>query len=141
MDAFLPRFAEDFAAIGRDSLDRLGQLYSDDVVFQDPLHRIKGLTALRRYFAELYENVEALAFQFHGHDSVGEGEGYLRWTMRYRHPRLAGGREIAVEGCSHLRWRDGRVYHHRDYFDAGALLYEHLPLMGRVIHWLKGRLA
>jgi hypothetical protein len=33
------------------------------------------------------------------------------------------------------------VYLHHDYFDAGALLYEHVPILGGVIGWLKGRLA
>jgi hypothetical protein len=33
------------------------------------------------------------------------------------------------------------VYLHRDYFDAGALLYEHLPVLGTLIGWLKRRLA
>ena len=44
------------------------------------------------------------------------------------------------EHTAHLPWRE-RVYRHRDYFDAGALLYEHLPLLGSVIAWLKRRLA
>jgi len=140
MSSFLETFAERFTALNKDNLDLLGELYSDDVLFRDPLHEVHGLGAVRRYFAELYANVETLHFEFHGFDEVAEGEGYLRWTMRYRHPRLRGGEEIAVEGCSHLRWRD-RVYQHRDYFDAGALLYEHLPVLGGVIAWLKRRLA
>ncbi len=73
-------------------------------------------------------------------NQTGDGEGYLRWTMTYRHPRLRGGAPIRVDGCSHLLWWD-KVYQHRDYFDAGALLYEHLPLMGGAIAWLKRRLA
>lgn len=140
MSDFLASFATRFAALNKDNLELLGELYSDDVLFRDPLHEVHGLTAVRRYFAELYANVGALRFEFHGYDQVAEGEGYLRWTMRYRHPRLRGGAEIAVEGCSHLLWRD-RVYRHRDYFDAGALLYEHLPVLGNVIAWLKRRLA
>lgn len=60
--------------------------------------------------------------------------------MHFRHPRLRGGAPISVDGCSHLLWWD-KVYQHRDYFDAGAMLYEHLPLMGGVIAWLKRRLA
>ncbi|MFG0414609.1 nuclear transport factor 2 family protein [Pseudomonas sp. zjy_8] len=140
MSEFLRGFAERFAALDEDSLDQLSELYSDDVRFQDPLHEVQGLGAVRRYFAELYANVDALHFEFHGFDQVADGEGYLRWTMRYRHPRLRGGEEIAVAGCSHLLWRE-RVYRHRDYFDAGALLYEHLPLLGGVIAWLKRRLA
>ncbi|MBV2132628.1 nuclear transport factor 2 family protein [Pseudomonas sp. MAP12] len=138
---FLPTFARRFAALDKDSLECLGELYSADALFIDPLHEIRGLAALRRYFAELYANVQELRFEFHGCDEVHEGEGYLRWSMSYRHPRLAGGRPIRVDGCSHLLWQDGRVYRHRDYFDAGALLYEHLPVFGRAIAWLKRRLA
>ena len=32
-------------------------------------------------------------------------------------------------------------YRHRDDFDAGALHYEHLPVLGREIAWLKRRLG
>ncbi|WP_339487784.1 nuclear transport factor 2 family protein [Pseudomonas sp. EL_65y_Pfl2_R95] len=140
MSDFLRNFATDFAALNKHNLDQLNQLYSDDAVFQDPLHKIHGLGNIRQYFAELYANVSDLTFDFHGIDSVNNGEGYLRWTMSYRHPRLAGGDLIRVDGCSHLLW-NSKVYQHRDYFDAGSLLYEHLPVMGRVIAWLKGRLA
>jgi hypothetical protein len=29
------------------------------------------------------------------------------------------------------------VCYHRDYFDAGEMLYENLPVVGRVIRWIK----
>lgn len=140
MSDFLQRFAREFAALDKDNLHRLDELYSEDVHFTDPLHDVQGLGPLHHYFAQLYANVSHLHFDFHDFDQVAEGRGYLRWTMSYRHPRLAGGQLIEVEGCSFLLWRD-RVYHHRDYFDAGALLYEHLPVMGRAIGWLKGRMG
>jgi hypothetical protein len=137
---FLRRFAHDFAALNAANLHTLGDLYSHDVRFSDPLHEIQGLTALQDYFTELYANVSELGFTFHSYDQVQEGAGYLRWTLHYRHPRLRRGQLIEVVGCSYLRWHE-KVYQHRDYFDAGALLYEHLPLMGTAIGWLKGRLA
>jgi hypothetical protein len=140
MSDYLRQFAHDFAALNKDNLHLLGKLYSDDALFCDPLHEVRGLSNMQRYFGEMYANVSELRFDFYGFDQVRDGEGYLRWTMRYRHPRLRGGAEIAVEGCSHLLWHE-RVYQHRDYFDAGALLYEHLPLLGSVIAWLKRRLA
>ena len=140
MSDFLRRFAQAFATLDKHNLHLLDSLYSKDIVFTDPLHNIQGLTALQRYFADLYSNVSQLRFDFYGFDQVAEGEGYLRWKMSFCHPRLANGTLIRVEGCSHLMWRD-KVYHHRDYFDAGALLYENLPLMGTAIRWLKGRLA
>ena len=140
MSSFLRQFAQRFAQLDKDNLQRLGELYTDDVRFTDPLHEVQGLGQLRGYFAELYANVSELRFDFHGFDQITESEGYLRWVMSYRHPRLAGGRLIRVDGCSHLRWRD-KVYCHRDYFDAGALLYEHLPVLGRAIAWLKRRMG
>ena len=140
MSSFLRQFARRFAQLDKDNLQRLGELYTDDVRFTDPLHEVQGLGQLRGYFAELYANVNELRFDFHGFDQIAEGEGYLRWVMSYRHPRLAGGRLIRVDGCSHLRWRD-KVYCHRDYFDAGAMLYEHLPILGRAIAWLKRRMG
>ncbi|MDF3868091.1 nuclear transport factor 2 family protein [Pseudomonas denitrificans (nom. rej.)] len=140
MSSFLQSFARRFATLDAATLHRLDELYSQSVRFQDPLHRVDGLADLRRYFASLYANVQGLRYDFHGFDEVAPGQGYLRWTLHYRHPRLAGGALIAVDGCSHLRWGE-RVEFHRDYFDAGALLYEHLPVMGGVIGWLKRRLA
>lgn len=141
MAEFLRDFARRFAELDAGKLHLLDELYSHDIQFQDPLHQIGGLESLRRYFAELYANVRELRFDFHGFDQVGEHSGYLRWTLSYRHPRLDGGRLVRVDGCSHLQWSQGRVYRHRDYFDAGALLYEHLPLLGTAIRWLKRRLA
>ena len=141
MSDFLRCFAREFSALDKNNLDRLNTLYTEDVQFTDPLHQIRGINNLQRYFAELYANVGQLHFDFYGFDEVGPGKGYLRWTMSYSHPRLAKGRTIRVDGCSHLMWRGDKVYQHRDYFDAGALLYEHLPIMGTLIAWLKRRLG
>jgi hypothetical protein len=45
-----------------------------------------------------------------------------------------------VAGCTHLKWHD-TVFYHRDFFDAGAMLYEQLPVFGSIIAWLKRRMA
>ncbi|MFR0687864.1 nuclear transport factor 2 family protein [Enterobacterales bacterium AE_CKDN230030158-1A_HGKHYDSX7] len=140
MSAFLQAFARSFAQLDRETLDRLEQLYTSDIEFIDPLHELHGLPRVRDYFAQLYVNARDIRYDFHGFDEVAPGQGYLRWTLSFRHPRLNGGETIHTSGCSHLCWNE-RVYRHRDYYDAGALLYEHLPLMGRVIAWLKRRLA
>lgn len=141
MSEFLREYARRFATLNKHNLDRLGELYSDDIAFADPLQQVHGLAQLRKYFAELYANVRDLQFEFHAFDQVREGKGYLRWTMTFSHPHLKHGEPIMVPGCSHLLWTEDKVFQHRDFFDAGALLYEHLPVMGRMIRWLKGRLA
>lgn len=120
--------------------EKLYEVYTEGVVFNDPLHHIEGRQALERYFATMYENVSRCQFTYHTQQIQGD-QAFVTWTMEFVHPRLAGGRPIQVDGCSALTFDNrGKVLRHRDYFDAGAMLYEHLPLMGRVIRWLKRRL-
>ncbi|MBF8747025.1 nuclear transport factor 2 family protein [Pseudomonas putida] len=139
MSDYLQRFAQRFASLDASTLDDLGNLYDENVTFRDPLHELKGLQALRGYFDQLYANTHDIRYAILGADELSPGQGYLRWSLQFRHPRLASGQPIQVQGCSYLQWRD-RVHFHQDYFDAGALLYEHVPVMGSAIRWLKGRL-
>jgi hypothetical protein len=62
--------------------------------------------------------------------------------MTFIHSKLAGGRPITSAGVTFLRSDDnGRVFHHRDYFDLGAMVYEQIPLLGRAINSIKRRLG
>ena len=35
---------------------------------------------------------------------------------------------------------DGKVIYQRDFLDVGAMIYEHVPLLGKVIRYLKQRM-
>ena len=72
MSAYLQQFAERFAHLDVDSLDSLNTLYSEDVVFRDPLHQIHGLDALQAYFAQLYANARDIRYAFAAADEVLE---------------------------------------------------------------------
>jgi hypothetical protein len=136
---------DDFLAVYHrltaDNLDLLDRIYTADIEFCDPAHKIRGLDALHRYFAELYRNVDSISFSFHSRHLI-DGEAYLSWRMNFRHPKLARGRMIEVDGLSYLQFDDsGKVRYHRDYFDLGAMLYEHLPLLGSLVKSIKRRLG
>ena len=119
----------------------LAEVYHPDIVFSDPMHRILGIDALEKYFEGLYENITYIDFQFHK-AWVESDSGSVHWTMRYRHPRLkAGKHDIVVDGVTILRWEGSLVVQHQDIFDAGSLLYEHLPVIGWLLHKLKERMA
>lgn len=140
-DDFPSYFADTFAQLDKHNLDRLPEIYAAEIHFTDPLHDLHGLDTMHGYFEQLYANVTHIDFDFQQCETVREGQGLLRWTMTFCHPRLKKGKEIKVDGCSCIFFRDGLVYRHIDYYDAGALLYEHIPLLGGIINWLKGRLA
>ncbi|MBB3191696.1 nuclear transport factor 2 family protein [Halomonas cerina] len=140
-DPALEAFCAFYKKLDKNCTEKLYRIYTQDVEFVDPLHRINGLPALEGYFRTLYENVTACRFDFH--DRLRQGDhAFVTWTMHLAHPRLAGGKEISVEGGSHLVFAgdgSGRARRHQDYFDAGALLYEHLPVIGRLIGAIKRR--
>lgn len=133
----LDRFLEVYQQLRLETLPLLDEVYAADVVFEDPLHRVAGLAELRRYFARMYEGVEDIRFDFGSVLQSGD-EAMLTWTMHLRHRRLRPGEALALPGATHLRWTD-KVHYHRDYFDAGALLYERLPLLGGVVRAIRRR--
>lgn len=130
------RFRELFNTLDKGNLNRLSGVYSESIHFKDPLGEANGLDELTHYFAGSYANVIACHFEF-SEEAIDEGTVNLTWTMHLRHKRINGGKEIQVEGISHLHILDGKVNYHRDYFDAGQLLYEHLPVLGGIIRKIK----
>ena len=118
------------------NIESLRSVYSDDVLFEDPAHRIEGLGEFINYFNQLYKNVEECSFHFND-VIVDQQRIVLTWSFDLRHPRLGGGKEITVPGASLLQVNEKKIVHHRDYFDLGAMIYEHVPLLGRVVLRIK----
>ena len=123
-----------------ENVDQIRSMYAPDIRFEDPAHHIEGIEALVEYFRAMYKNVNECSFEFHDH-LVADSSLVTTWTMTIRHPKLNGNEPVHVEGCSHLRIEDGLVAYHRDYFDLGSMLYEHLPVLGRIVRTIKGRLG
>lgn len=132
----LPDISAFFNAFNKDNIDLADQFYAEDIVFEDPIVQIKGLKDLKKYYAGMYKNVISIRFDFH--DVITEGDRQVGvWTMHLRAKNLNGGEEVAVKGTSHVVYKDGKAIYHRDYFDMGAFLYEHIPVLGTVIRKLK----
>lgn len=138
-DQLVEQFIEIYQKLNKDNLSLLGRVYADEICFIDPLHKIEGLTALTRYFAGLYQNVQQIHFEIK-EVLKSDDHAAIFWQMHYSHPKLNKGQLIAVEGMSQLKFNQKIIYH-RDYFDLGQMLYEHLPCMGSVVRLLKQRAA
>lgn len=131
-----------YQAINADSLEQgiLRDLYTQDVVFLDPFHRIEGLDELQQYFTRLYRNVHSIDFVY-GETAQRDDIIFMEWGMTLRHPRLRKGAPVKVDGATRFQVRDGRVCLHRDYMDSAQMLYENLPLLGGVIRAIKQRMG
>lgn len=136
---WLTAFCRTYQSLTVDSqFEEFALLYHHDVVFIDPMHHIEGLINLTHYFRELYQNLTFCRFDIQ-HTFHQEQQAAVYWTMTYQHPKLGGGQPIKVSGHSHIKMQNGKIIYHRDYVDLGQMLYQHIPILGRVISWLKAR--
>jgi hypothetical protein len=118
----------------------LAELYDNDIVLIDPLHRIEGLDHLQRYFEGMYSNVTEISFEYLTQWEQGN-EAMLRWEMTFRHPKLKGGAAIVVPGVTYLTFNEKeKITRHQDYFDSNRMIFDHVPVLGSLLGWLKSRL-
>ena len=134
----IERFKNYFRVLHESDLSELCDLYSDRVIFKDPIHDIRGLVELEDYFTSMCADLTDCRFEYLD-EVVTENTAYVKWVMHFKHPRL-GNKLISVRGVTHLKISD-KIDYHEDFYDMGAMLYEQLPLIGNVTRWLRLRLA
>lgn len=127
-----------FEGITPETVAHLGRHYGEHVYFRDPFNEVRGLAAVQRVFAHMFETLDAPRFIVR--DAFGEGEqAFLSWDFVFR--RRGQAQEFCIHGSSHLRFApDGKVIYHRDYWDAAEELWEKLPVLGALLRMLKRRL-
>ncbi len=129
-----------FNGFNKDSMGLLDEFYAPDILFRDPVSEIRGIAGIRAYYAKLYENLISIRFDFDKEVAQGN-EVFAPWVMHMRHKAILGGAEIVVPGVSHIRFKDGKAVYHRDYFDMGAFVYEHVPVLGAGVRYVKKKVA
>ena len=135
---WLEQFVEVYQSLSTDNLHLLEQIYHRDVTFVDPMHKVSGRENLITYFEHLYSNLSHCQFDID--NSISDAnQAAVYWTMSYQHPKLNRGEKVTVAGSSLIKAENNRVIYHRDYLDIGAMLYEQLPVIGRLIRWIKAK--
>lgn len=137
----MEQFLKTYQDLSADTIDTTEEVSSHDLHLIDPAQEIRGLTELRRYFVNLYENIYDNNLDFL-HPARANDQGSVQWEMIFSHPRLKNGQDICVHGASFLKFSpDNKVYFKRDYFDSGSMLYQHLSLLGTIIKSINRRLG
>lgn len=138
MNPTLEKFNQFYQQLNSADLTGLNQVYRSDIEFIDPVHHMQGIQALHQYFENMMQDLIHCDFEIHQTSEL-EQEAFITWTMHFQHPKLNKSRTIHVDGVSHLKF-DDQVYYHRDYYDVGAMLYEHIPVLGGFVSGIRKRL-
>ena len=132
---------EFFHDLTPESVARFPEFYSADAYFKDPFNEVRGVAAIQRIFAHMFEQVGEPRFIV-TEKVVDDGGATLMWTFSFRSVRRAGGETQVIRGVSHLKFdAAGKVSYHRDYWDAAEELYMKLPVLGMLMRGLRRVLA
>ncbi len=133
----LDDLASFYESLAPASIGRIPEFYSADAFFKDPFNEVRGVAAIERIFAHMYDQVQEPRFVVL--ERIGGASAVLVWEFHYR---TRSGHPGVIRGASHLRFgADGKVHYHRDYWDAAEELYMKQPLLGSLMRWLRRRLA
>lgn len=137
---WIEQFKTMYQQLNATNLHSLDDFYSQQAEFVDPFHRVEGLAAIRNYFANLYSNVESIEFTYNW-QVIELPQVAIGWTMTFTHPKINRGQPVQIQGASRLQLVDNKIVQHQDYFDGGAMLYEHIPVLGSAVRYVKQRMA
>jgi hypothetical protein len=113
-------------------------LYAPDAYLNDNLVALDGAQAIGDYFATTMARVSSVRVDLLSMANSGP-DYFVRWQMTIESPDVRDGRPLKSYGVTHFRFDgSGRVLVHRDFWDAGTGLYEHLPVVGSILRRVRG---
>ena len=119
----------------------LSELASANIRFEDPFGSIVGTEALSRYLLRFSKQVPELKFELLRQGWDGDDclvlwrfSGQSRWFGDQQG-------QWCFDGVSRIEFdQQGYILSHTDYWDAGAAVYQRLPILGRLIGRIRRRL-
>lgn len=137
IDVTVERLVQFFENLKQDDLPRLPEMYAPNARFKDPFNEVQGLKAIEHIFAHMFVSLDSPSFLITERIVQGR-QCFLVWDFRFRFKRFDTTNWQTVRGGTHLIFNDeSLVTIHRDYWDAAEELYEKLPVIGRLMRWLK----
>ena len=56
--------------------------------------------------------------------------------MHYAHRKIAKGKALSLAGATQIKFTH-TISYHEDFYDLGAMVYQHIPIIGLGIHKLR----
>lgn len=129
-----------FETLTLESVPDLAKHYAENAYFKDPFNEVRGCDAIEKVFRHMFANLDGPAFVI---QEIWERDGsaVFLWEFTFRF-RGKDASQQRFSGTSLLRFDgDGKVIHHRDYWDAAEEIYEKFPLIGAALRWIKRRIG
>ncbi|WP_269533298.1 nuclear transport factor 2 family protein [Chitinimonas sp. BJYL2] len=119
------------------SLASIDQVYASQARFVDPFNQLIGIDRVAQVYAHMFATLTGPRFIVD--ERVVRGRtAFLVWRFEFG----LNGKPRSIQGGTHLTLDEqGLISSHVDYWDAAAQVYEHVPVLGSLLRWIKRRLA
>jgi hypothetical protein len=124
------------------SIDKqIAETYAEKIYFNDTLVTIHDRQNLLQYLKNTQQQIDSIKFEVLSVQDNGK-DAYVRWLMQTRYKVIGQDIDSQSIGISHLRFNgDNKIILHQDYWDSMLSFYQHLPIIGGVLRWIKNGLS
>lgn len=137
MTSAIKRYADFMDGLNQETLAEMSTHIDEQVYFSDPFNQIVGLEKMHQIFAHMYETLGEVDFDIHHYAMSGE-VGLLQWRMQ----ATLRGKPWSFEGMTKVEFNEaGLVSSHVDYWDAAREFYEHFPIIGGALKFIRRKVA
>ncbi len=136
MHSALLSYVDYLEKLTTENLDRLPSYVAPNVRFKDPFNDVKGIEAMKAVFSHMFDNVENIVFRIKRSYS-DLNSGCMEWTFSGKIRK----KQWVFNGTTIVSFdEEGLVTAHIDYWDSGRDFYEHMPIIGWVLKYIRNRL-
>jgi steroid delta-isomerase len=136
----LDAYIDYFEKLNARSVRLIEKLAVPGMQFRDPFNDVAGIEQVEAILQKMFVDVQSPKFRVHDYAwGRDQRTAYIKWRFT---ATMAKGRQLDITGMSELYFNDNAlVMTHIDYWDPAASIYEDLPLLGRAIRWVRGKIS
>jgi limonene-1,2-epoxide hydrolase len=140
--SIIHRFQTLYQQLSDFSAESMAQVYAEEIVFIDPITQHHGLDKVITYYESLLSGLHSCRFTITNLMACQENSDDIDYVLTWQMEVIRRPHDKAIEltGITQLKVLNDRIIYHRDYYDVGQMVYEHIPLLGGLIRLIKRKL-
>jgi len=130
-------YAEFLENLTVEGVPGLNAYVSDDVLFSDPFHEVKGALQMTQVFVQMFEKVSDVSFKV-SNSAASDNIVYFNWVLSGKFSQ----KPLVIEGVTQLKFNEKmKIESHVEYWDAASQFYERFPIFGPMLRYFRHRIA
>ena len=137
VQAAFEKYANFLEILTIEKIPDLNIFVTNDVLFIDPFHQVKGVENMSEIFVHLFEKVPNITFKIENCATNG-AIVYFNWSLNGN----LSGKPWDVEGVTRLKFNKKiQIIEHIEYWDAASQFYEKFSIIGPLLRHFRRRIS